>query len=284
MILLPGALPTLASAGVAALALPWLLWLPSLVAMLAYGAAIGLPDSAARTVRSAMAVGWFAQAAAIFVDIAGIGSDVTGARFGFAPALSATVWMVVTVYALESRELPQGAVRRALAGCAAAVVLLASVFPGQFRPHGGSPWAPVHWVLGLASYGLFGAAVLHALLQSAGERRMRSKTVPASGETGVPLLRLERLTFRFVAAGFFLLTAAIAFGWWVLPGARWDHKTVFSLLAWGVFAGLLAGRTAFGWRGRRATRWLYVGAGLLLLGYAGSRFVLEVVLRRVAGA
>ena len=61
---------------------------------------------------------------------------------------------------------------------------------------------------------------------------------------------------------------------------RWDHKTVFSLLAWIVFAGLLAGRRAFGWRGPRATGWLYAGAVLLLLAYAGSRFVLEVVLHR----
>jgi len=38
-----------------------------------------------------------------------------------------------------------------------------------------------------------------------------------------------------------------------------------------------------GWRGRQATRWLYSGAVLLLLGYAGSRFVLEVVLARAAG-
>ena len=36
----------------------------------------------------------------------------------------------------------------------------------------------------------------------------------------------------------------------------------------------------FGWRGRYATRWVYAGAALLLLGYVGSRFVLEVVLHR----
>jgi ABC-type uncharacterized transport system permease subunit len=42
------------------------------------------------------------------------------------------------------------------------------------------------------------------------------------------------------------------------------------------------GRSRFGWRGRKAVRVLYIGSGLLLLGYAGSRFVLEVVLGRVA--
>ena len=45
---------------------------------------------------------------------------------------------------------------------------------------------------------------------------------------------------------------------------------------------LLVGRARFGWRGRKAVRVLYTGSLLLLLAYAGSRFVLEVVLRRAA--
>ena len=98
----------------------------------------------------------------------------------------------------------------------------------------------------------------------------------------MPLLRLERLTFRFVAAGFVTLTAAVALGWWFASPWRWDHKAIFSVLGWLVFAGLLAGRRAFGWRGPRATRWVYVGALMLLLAYVGSRFVIEVLLQRHA--
>jgi len=41
---------------------------------------------------------------------------------------------------------------------------------------------------------------------------------------------------------------------------------------------LLLGRYAFGWRGRVAQRWLFVGFLMLLLAYIGSRFVFEVVL------
>ena len=43
---------------------------------------------------------------------------------------------------------------------------------------------------------------------------------------------------------------------------------------------LMVGRARFGWRGKRAVRVLYIGAGLLLLAYVGSRFVLEVLLER----
>ena len=63
---------------------------------------------------------------------------------------------------------------------------------------------------------------------------------------------------------------------------RWDHKRVFTVLSWAVFALLLIGRWRFGWRGRRAVRVLYAGTALLLLGYVGSRFVAEVLLERAA--
>jgi ABC-type uncharacterized transport system permease subunit len=42
----------------------------------------------------------------------------------------------------------------------------------------------------------------------------------------------------------------------------------------------VTGRVRFGWRGRRAIRVLYIGTGLLLLAYVGSRFVMEVILGR----
>ena len=116
------------------------------------------------------------------------------------------------------------------------------------------------------------------------EKNMRQGT---DTHVGLPLLTLERLTFRFVSGGFALLTATLAAGWLFgdsLYGEqaawRWNHKTVFSVLSWLTFAALLIGRNRFGWRGRTAVRVLYIGSGLLLLGYAGSRFVLEVVLGR----
>jgi ABC-type uncharacterized transport system permease subunit len=103
----------------------------------------------------------------------------------------------------------------------------------------------------------------------------------------MPLLTIERLTFRFVGVGFLLLSATLLVG--VLFGTqlygsvrplKWDHKTAFSVLSWLTFAVLLVGRARFGWRGKRAVRVLYIGAGLLLLAYVGSRFVMEIVLGR----
>jgi ABC-type uncharacterized transport system permease subunit len=133
---------------------------------------------------------------------------------------------------------------------------------------------------------MFAAAVVHAWMMTRAERDIRQAH---NARTGVPLLTLERLTFRFIVAGFVLLTATLVAG--VLFGEalygqgqgqwRWDHKTIFALLSWLTFAVLLVGRSRWGWRGRQAVRVLYIGAGLLLLSYAGSRFVMEIMLGRL---
>jgi ABC-type uncharacterized transport system permease subunit len=252
----------------------------SLAAAAAYAVpaagALRLTEPAAR---AALMVAWVLHAAALAWGLLG-----EAPRFGFAPALSVTAWLVLTVYAVERQMFPQLRGRWALAVLGAAAVLLALVFPGSPLQMTASPWLPLHWALGVAAYGLFGAAVVHAWLMQRTERSMRMAGEP---QTGLPLLTLERLTFRFATAGFVLLSATLLAGVFfseVLYGRawRWDQKTVFSILSWGAFALLLLGRARFGWRGRKAVRAIYFGSLLLLLAYVGSRFVLEVVLRRAA--
>jgi len=59
-----------------------------------------------------------------------------------------------------------------------------------------------------------------------------------------------------------------------------SYKTVFAVLSWLIFGGLLLGHWRFGWRGRLAIRWTLIGFVALLLCYVGSKFVLEVILNR----
>jgi len=230
----------------------------------------------------ALVLGWLMHLGVLILDIGGWGQPLPGARLGFAPVLSMTVWLVIAVHTVESRFVPLPAVRRWLGLAGVLAVLIAAAFPGEPRQYA-SPLAPLHFALGVGSYGLFGAAVLHAAMLDAAERRLRLRSGGPGGTFGMPLLQLERLTFRFVEAGFAVLTATLVLGVVTATQWRWDHKIVFSLLGWAVFAALLIGRRLRGWRGRRATRWLYAGAVLLLLAYAGSRFVFEVLLGRLPG-
>lgn len=258
----------------------------SLVLAFAAVAAYAVPAAASarlseRAARAGLLVAWLLHALVLAWSLLG-----DSPRFGFAPALSVTAWLVLTVYAIESRLFPQMRARWALAGLGAATVLLALLFPGTALQAAANPWLPLHWALGIASYGLFAAAVVHAWLMTRAEKQIRLAADPHSG---MPLLTLERLTFRFVQAGFVLLSATLLAGllfsdtlYGAGRGWRWDHKSIFSVLSWLAFAVLLVGRARFGWRGRKAIRMLYVGSLLLLLAYVGSRFVLEVVLGRVA--
>jgi ABC-type uncharacterized transport system permease subunit len=202
-----------------------------------------------------------------------------GIRFGFAPVLSLTAWLVLTVHYMESRLLPIAGPRRVAPAIGAVAVVLALAFPGEFVVVAYSAYAPIHWALGIAAYALFGVAVVHAAMLDAAERRMRRKQ-PTDAH-GVPLLSLERLTFNFVEAGFVVLTLAIVLGLVQTGEWHWDHKTVLSLASWATFAALIVVRRTRGLRGRQATRWVYAGAVLMLLAYVGSRFVFEVVLQRL---
>ena len=264
------------------------------VAVALYAVA-ALPVAALRRLSAAALLGGFAlQALLLIIDIGGFGQSLPGARLGFGPVLSMTVWLVIAVYTVESRLVPLPAVRQWLGLAGVFAVVVAAIFPGDPKVMH-SALAPLHFALGVGSYGLFGAAVLHATLLDAAERRLRGNAlahvtgaaraanVAKAPSFGMPLLQLERLTFRFVEAGFAALTATLVLGIVTTVQWRWgDHKAVFSMLAWGVFAALLLGRHLRGWRGRKATRWLYFGAALLLLAYVGSRFVIEVLLGRSA--
>jgi ABC-type uncharacterized transport system permease subunit len=252
----------------------------SLAAAIAYSVpALGAAKLKPQVKTASIVLAWLLHAAVLAQGLLG-----EQPAFGFAPALSGTAWLVAAVYGVESHLFPGLQTRWGLSALGAVTVLLAQVFPGAPLHAMASPWLPLHWALGIASYGLFGAAAVHAWFMLRAEQRMRSGEDPHSG---MPLLTIERLTFRFVEAGFVLLTATLVAGWLFTEALygqgvtwKWNHKTVFSLLAWLTFAVLLLGRWRFGWRGRSAVRVLYTGSVLLLLAYVGSRFVLEVILGR----
>ena len=57
--------------------------------------------------------------------------------------------------------------------------------------------------------------------------------------------------------------------------AYFEHSSTHALVS-----GFVVGRFFWGWRGMVAVRWTLTGFGLLLLGYFGSKVVLELILQR----
>ena len=207
-------------------------------------------------------------------------------RFGFAQALSVMMWLVVALYWIESLFYSLDGMEPLVLPLAALTAPLPAFFPGlaSSATYSQAPEFKIHLALAMIAYSLFIIALLHATLMAVAERQLHLKSA-LSVVNLPPLLTLEKLLFRVIAAAFVFLTLTLATGIVFSEdifgrALRADHKTVFAILAWGTFGLLLAGRRLYGWRGRTALRWTLTGFVLLVLAYVGSRFVLEVVLQR----
>jgi len=265
---------------------PILLVIVCLLASLAYLAAWRAP---ARYTGGLMLAGLAIHAGALYATSVG----EAGWHFGFAPILSATLWIGVAVLWIEGFSVRVEALRTVLLPLAALAVLLPLGFPGlDMSAQATRPLFLPHLLIGTLAYGVLAMAAAHALLMTAAERALHGGAAgtPASPFTHFledlpPLLVLERILFRFIGLGFALLTltafSGVLFSEEIFgQPLRFDHKTVFTLIAWVVFAVLLLGRRLRGWRGRTALRLTLGGFVLLLLAYVGSRLVLEVILHR----
>ena len=207
-------------------------------------------------------------------------------RFGFAQALSAMMWLCVAIYWIESLFYSLDGMEPLVLALAALAAPLPALFPGLALSgaHAQAVEFKLHLALAMIAYSLFIIALLHATLMAVVERQLHLKSTLAVMNLP-PLLTLEKLLFRVIAAAFVFLTltlaTGIAFSETLFGRAlRFDHKTVFAVLSWITFGLLLAGRGLYGWRGRTALRWTLAGFVLLILAYVGSRFVLEVLLGR----
>ncbi|NYZ63939.1 cytochrome C assembly family protein [Luteimonas deserti] len=140
-----------------------------------------------------------------------------------------------------------------------------------------------HAWFALLAYAALAVAAVLALLLWAQERALRRREFHRWLRALPPLTELESLLFRTIWVGFALLTATLLTGILFVEdffAQHLMHKTVFSVLSWLAFGTLLLGRWRRGWRGTRAVGWTLAAMALLVLAFFGSKFVLELVLRR----
>lgn len=138
-----------------------------------------------------------------------------------------------------------------------------------------------HLVLSIAAYSLMMIAALQAVMLSLQEHALKDHQLRRMIKFLPPLQAMEALLFQVLIVGFALLSAAILSGFVFLEdmfAQHLAHKTILSIIAWVVFAILIYGRLARGWRGKTAAYWTLTGFAILMLAYFGSKFVLEIVL------
>lgn len=139
----------------------------------------------------------------------------------------------------------------------------------------------IHVLLSIVAYSLLSIAVLQALLLYWQNSHLKKRQLSGFIKHLPPLQTMESLMFELVWVGVILLAIGIGVGAFYIEdmfAQHLAHKTILSIIAWCIFAMLLAGHTLWGWRGNQAIRWVLVGFCVLMLAYFGSKLVVEVIL------
>ncbi|WP_417550176.1 cytochrome C assembly family protein [Methylophaga sp.] len=139
-----------------------------------------------------------------------------------------------------------------------------------------------HILLSLTAYALLALAAMQSIILAIQEKQLRHKNAGGLLRKLPPLQTMEKALFQLLNAGFILLTLGLITGFVFVDDfidQHVVHKTVLSVIAWLVFAGLLWGRMQYGWRSQTAVKWTLSGFGFLLLAYVGSKLVLEFLIQ-----
>lgn len=138
-----------------------------------------------------------------------------------------------------------------------------------------------HVITSILAYSLMTIASIQAIILALQERHLKHRHIGALMRALPPLQTMEQMLFELIWIGMFLLTVSLGTGVLFIEdilSQQLSHKIFFTVLAWIIFAILLWGRHQLGWRSKTAVRYTLTGFATLMLGYFGSKIVLELLL------
>lgn len=208
----------------------------------------------------------------------------SGIDLGFFPVASLIFWFIACIAVVTSLRKPIDSLLVLLFAFSALAVAFSLFAPGNYSPRTDiSAGVAVHVVCSILAYAVLSIAALQAVLVFTLEYQLKHKGGFKAIQILPPLQTMEEILFQLIALGLALLTVAIGSGFIFVDDVfaqQLAHKTVFSIIAWLVYAFLMVAHMTMGWRGPRAVRWTLWGFFLLMLGFFGSKFVLELLLER----
>ncbi len=159
----------------------------------------------------------------------------------------------------------------------------ASRGPIAVSGHAPSAWIDLHILVSVTTLGLLTLAAAAALGSFIQSRALKNKTPNRLSRQLPSVSDSEKLYEGLLILSEAVLAIGVATGMateFAETGRLlvFDHKTLFSLLAFALIGGLIAGRRWGGVRGQMAVRLLLVAYSFVLLGYFGVKFVRQVLL------
>ncbi len=205
-----------------------------------------------------------------------------GMYLGFYTAGSLVSLIIVLVVFVTALRLPVQNLLMLVFPVSLTGVLTAALGETGFSPRT-SFSAPLvtHILISLSAYSLLFMAACQSVVVAFQEQMLRRHGTITLLRLLPPLESMEKLLFGLLWIGIVALTLAIVTGFAFMENMfdqQIVHHTVLAIASWVVYALLLTGRQVFGWRSTTATYWILIGFTLLVLGYFGSKFVLEVLL------
>lgn len=208
-----------------------------------------------------------------------------GLNLSLTSAFSLVFWLVAVFYLAASVFRPIDNLGILIMPLAGLTLLIEWLWPGETVLPLTSRLQAAHIIISILAYSLLTLAAVQSLLLLVQERGLRQKHPGGFIRALPPMQTTETVMFQMIGLGFVLLTLTFVSGAFFSEAVfgrafRFTHHIVLAALGWTVYGVLLFGRWRLGWRGRPAIRWALGGFLLLLLGYFGSKFVLEVLLGR----
>ncbi|MEE8044206.1 MAG: cytochrome c biogenesis protein CcsA [Thermodesulfobacteriota bacterium] len=191
---------------------------------------------------------------------------------GFDTTLYLFAWFISLVYIASQIKF-----KASLLGAFAAPLAFIMTLPHIILPQGiiehnatlSNPWILIHIALILLGEALFTVAFISGILYLFQENKIKSKHVGSFLEKFPSLTTLDRINHLCLIIGFPLVTIGIALGLLLAKeiwGASWEwgQKETWSLVTWFLYAVLIHGRLASGWKGRKAALGAVLGFGIIL--------------------
>lgn len=184
-------------------------------------------------------------------------------------------WFVTLVYAiLQSR------IKADVIGAFVAPLGLIMTLPSVILPEGiiqndaslKNPWIVIHIVLVFLGEALFTVAFIAGLLYIFEEKKIKSKNIGSFLKKLPSLTTLDKINHVCLLIGFPLMTVGLALGLLsakIVWGDQWDwgQKETWSLITWFLYAVLIHGRLASGWKGKKAAMGAVFGFAIILFSF-----------------